>query len=465
MPTPYIDPFGGGVVNPSPVSWRELAATVSPLQLEWPGYDDSAYYTAKQIDITSSLLGQILVLPPANVVSPGESILFINRSANTVTVNSNNAGPTVGTIAAGAARLVYLKSNATDQGVWDTVLFGVGTGTLDIAAAAGAGLEASSAQLILDWPVETKSTGFTIAASYRAKVQVWSGGAGTATFPAASVLGAGFLMAVRNQGTGSLFLDTLPGDSLDGIAGGFVIQPRDACLIFCDGATNFWTVGLGVGALQFAFTRLAKSIAGSATLTLNEAANVIQEYSGALAAAAEITVPGTTQTYYVSNLTTGGFSLTFKVSGTGGTAVVAANASAVLVCNGTDVRVVAGGGVTPSENTFTPTMLGATTPGVTTYTKQAGVYQRIGNWVHFQLDVRWSAATGTGNIKIGGFPVNFDISGTSQSFSASYNTAAAAVFSQADAADGLTVYNASTFAALAIAASGSLRISGSYRVA
>lgn len=465
MVTPYVDPFGGGVVNPSPVSWRELAATVSPLQLEWPGYDDSAYYTAKQIDITSSLSGQVIVLPPANVVSPGESILFINRSANTVTVNSNNAGPTVGTIAAGAARLVYLKSNATDQGVWDTVLFGIGTGTLDIAAAAGAGLEASGAQLQLDWPVEVKTTDFTVNATYRAKAQIWSGGVGTATFPAASVLGAGFLMAVRNQGTGSLFLDTLPGDSLDGIAGGFVIQPRDACLIFCDGATNFWTVGLGVGALQFAFTRLAKSISGNTTLTLNEAANVIQEYSGTLAASADITLPSTVQTYYVTNSTTGGFSLTFKVSGTGGTATVMANASAVLVCDGANVLTISGGGVTPSENTFTPTMFGATTPGSTTYTNQDGRYQRIGNWVHFQLYVRWTAATGTGDLQIGGLPEDILVGAALQSFQAAYNTAVAAVFAQADVTDALSIYDAATFTKKAVAAAGSIRISGSYRVA
>lgn len=54
--------------------------------------------------------------------------------------------------------------------------------------------------------------------------------------------------------------------------------------------------------------------------------------------------------------------------------------------------------------TFTPTYLGATTPGSTTYVTQAGSYTRIGNIVIAFVDLQWSAATGTGNVKIGGLP-------------------------------------------------------------
>lgn len=48
------------------------------------------------------------------------------------------------------------------------------------------------------------------------------------------------------------------------------------------------------------------------------------------------------------------------------------------------------------EGTFTPVVSGNTTAGVGTYTAQVGTYQRIGNRVHFQLRVTWTAHTGTG---------------------------------------------------------------------
>jgi hypothetical protein len=49
-------------------------------------------------------------------------------------------------------------------------------------------------------------------------------------------------------------------------------------------------------------------------------------------------------------------------------------------------------------------MVGGSTAGVTTYTVQQGYYTRIGNLVDIQFNVQGSAATGTGNAVIGGFP-------------------------------------------------------------
>lgn len=56
------------------------------------------------------------------------------------------------------------------------------------------------------------------------------------------------------------------------------------------------------------------------------------------------------------------------------------------------------------EGTFTPTILGDATPGVTTYTTQIGRYTRIGRCVNFRLQVTWTNMTGTGNLIIGGLP-------------------------------------------------------------
>lgn len=56
------------------------------------------------------------------------------------------------------------------------------------------------------------------------------------------------------------------------------------------------------------------------------------------------------------------------------------------------------------EGTFTPTMVGQTTAGTTTYTEQSGEFTRIGNRVFFNLKLRVSTMTGTGALFISGLP-------------------------------------------------------------
>jgi hypothetical protein len=57
-----------------------------------------------------------------------------------------------------------------------------------------------------------------------------------------------------------------------------------------------------------------------------------------------------------------------------------------------------------STGTFTPTMIGQSTAGTTTYSAQNGYYTRIGNLVTIIATVVGSAATGTGFAELAGFP-------------------------------------------------------------
>lgn len=52
------------------------------------------------------------------------------------------------------------------------------------------------------------------------------------------------------------------------------------------------------------------------------------------------------------------------------------------------------------QGVFTPTARGTGTTGTFTYTAQGGNFQRIGNRVHFALNIGWSASTGTGSLRI-----------------------------------------------------------------
>ena len=57
-----------------------------------------------------------------------------------------------------------------------------------------------------------------------------------------------------------------------------------------------------------------------------------------------------------------------------------------------------------AEGTFTPTLVGGTVAGTTSYTVQVGTYTRIGNTVTVFMDIEASGATGTGNATIAGLP-------------------------------------------------------------
>lgn len=51
-------------------------------------------------------------------------------------------------------------------------------------------------------------------------------------------------------------------------------------------------------------------------------------------------------------------------------------------------------------DTYTPTYTGSTTAGTTTYTTQQGWYTRVGSIVFVTGTLIWTAATGTGNVRI-----------------------------------------------------------------
>jgi hypothetical protein len=66
------------------------------------------------------------------------------------------------------------------------------------------------------------------------------------------------------------------------------------------------------------------------------------------------------------------------------------------------------------EGTFTPTLAGASSAGTTTYTTQQGSYTKIGRQVTISIRLSYSAATGTGEYRVGSFP--FTVSNDSMEY-------------------------------------------------
>ncbi len=69
---------------------------------------------------------------------------------------------------------------------------------------------------------------------------------------------------------------------------------------------------------------------------------------------------------------------------------------------------------------WTPTYQGTTIPGVTTYTTQVGNYAKIGKLVFAQFEITWTAATGTGFVRIMGLPFA-SLAGSRTAFAAQTN--------------------------------------------
>lgn len=60
---------------------------------------------------------------------------------------------------------------------------------------------------------------------------------------------------------------------------------------------------------------------------------------------------------------------------------------------------------------WTPTLIGNTTAGTTTYTTQAGLYMRLVNLVIVNFTVAITAATGTGGLRIANLPLTINATG------------------------------------------------------
>jgi len=335
----YNSPFTGNVIQPTDVSYASyaLTSTTGTIQLEWPlNGNDTDYVAARVMQVSTTSTAYELWMPPANQASVGQDALIYNTGGVTLTVKSFGGANSIISIppTGGSAQYIFITSNATTTGTWGVIAFGSTTTNSNAATLAGYGLTAIGATLNQSQPVTTFASNYTAVDSDRANTYVWTGGAGTLTLTSASTLGNDWFFLVRNGGTGTLAVTPSGGDLINGSAS-LDLQPADSCLISSSG-TAFYSVGLGKST-QFNFTQLTKAVtfAGSPyTLTSSEAANVIQKYTGTLTGNVVVNLPQTIQVYYITNQTSGAYTITFQTGVAGGaTAVVPAGQQVILLCD------------------------------------------------------------------------------------------------------------------------------------
>ncbi len=341
--TVFTNIFGGDNIAPSSVSYASVTLSTASTQYYWP-LETSANndLIATIMDVTSNTAGNILKLSPANEISNGQTILFNNPGANSFIVQGFT-GTQILNVSPGTTWQIYLTDNSTTAGTWRAFQYGASVSSANASSLAGTGIIALGSLLSQSMPVLTYSVNHTLTVPDRAYTFLWTSGVGTFTLPLASAAGNNWFVQFKNAGTGNIIIQTVGANTIDNAAS-ISLQPLESCIALTDGV-NYYSLGLGQSAI-FAFDYTTINVAGTGNYVLSgaELNRVAYEFTGALTGNRNIIVPNTIQQYWVTNSTTGAFSLTVKTATTSGVAVTQ-TASVILYSNGNHVVPAETGGI------------------------------------------------------------------------------------------------------------------------
>lgn len=332
--TTYTEVFGGANIYPSEISYSALTLTVD-VTLSWPTETSASNNLATRIiNISSATAGLSIFLPDAAKAGTGETILFNNVGAQSITVKNAN-GTQIVVVTAGTLWQVYLTNNTTTAGTWVSLQYGATVSVANASSLAGTGIVAVGSLLSQSVPITEFNSNYTAASTDRAKMFNWTGAAGTLSLPDPAVVGNNWFIYLRNSGTGAILADALGVTLIDGTAG-ISFQPGESAIIASDGV-NCYTIGFGQSAtFAFDYTVIAVAGTGNYTLTGTELNRISYRFTGVLTGNRVIIVPATVQQYWVDNQTTGSHTFTVKTpSGLG--VAIGTGERAILYSDGTNV--------------------------------------------------------------------------------------------------------------------------------
>jgi len=382
--TTYLNPYTGQTINPSQVGYESITLTADT-ELEWPINGNTSDVVANIIEVSASTTSLKLIMPPATQVSEGQSALIRNVGANTFTVVTNTTLATIVSVASGIAQYVYITNNTTVAGTWASVTFGAGTSSANAATLAGYGLLATNTTLNQSYPLTSIYSNYAILDADRASFLIWESGAGSMTLPSAATVGNNWFVMIRNNGTGILTVTPAGANTIDGNASA-QLQLAESFVLVSNGSTGYNSYGYGQSA-TFVYTQLSKVVTGgTVTLTVVEATNTIQAYTGVLTSNCTVILPPTVQLYSLQNKTTGSFTLTFSTGSVGASTVtLPQNQTFIAICDGTNVYNAQT--ATSSGTTITLQAGSVTTPSLNFLSNlTTGLYLPASNQIGFAVN-------------------------------------------------------------------------------
>ena len=333
--TVYTNIFGGSNIASAEFSYVEVNLTQPITYFNWPVEASTGdNLIAGVMDVIQDAASRQLWLPSALDASNGQTILFNNVGAYSFTV-FDSVGVQVLDAAPGTTWQIYLTDNTTAGGLWRAFQYGAAISTANASSLAGTGIIALGSLLSQSMPVVPYTVSHAAVVPDRAMTFLWTGGVGVFSLPLASLAGNNWFVQFKNAGSGIVTIQPVGSNTIDG-ANDLILQPLDSAIVMTDG-TNYFSLGYGQSA-SFAFDYTTINVAGSGVYTLSgaELNRVAYNFTGALTSNRIVIVPNTVQQYWVTNSTTGAFTLEVKTITAGGE-FISQGAAAILYSNGAQV--------------------------------------------------------------------------------------------------------------------------------
>lgn len=349
----------------------------------------------------------VITMPPANQVSVGQSVIFNNKGAASVSI-VDNAGVDIIDVASGACVLLVLNDNSAvaPTGAWTAITLGGTVTPADAAAIAGFGLIALNSTLNTNMPVtliDNTNIPYSVTASNRAAVLAWTAGNGDLNLPAANSVTNGFFFSVSNYPAEAAVISVIPdgSDTIDNVAGSYTLNDNESVFFVSNGVDNWATVGHSSNAEALFQWQISLISVGNGDNQIYAPVSQrsILVLSGTITIDSTIILNGVDAFYYTIINNTGGntnaINLFVRAANGGGSTLIPPGCAMNFVLTGAGLQpsnsaLPIGAQLTTAGSTETFPALRLQTNNSTLSTTQSGLYNRGDGSINVAGYLYWS---------------------------------------------------------------------------